>query len=100
MLGPLLPVLYKVLAIYIGLGLVLAFSERSMVYLPHLGDPPDFGACAALSNAVAKEYEGVRLYHERVSDTRVAVLYHGNAGSVCDRAGAEFCGRRVLVCAR
>jgi len=67
---------------YISYGLMLTFKQESLIYQPW---PQDFLACTALDTDEKITFNGTRLY---VKDTHLptAVLYHGNAGSACDRA--------------
>ena len=91
---PVLIVIVRVaILVYVGLGVVLFFSERSTVYLPDYPAPSVFEECTAFgSGAEHIVYEGMRMHHKRLpvqagaSEGRVVVFYHGNAGSACDRA--------------
>lgn len=67
---------------YIAFGLVLTLNQEKIVYQPFF---QDFDSCPDLSAAERVTYQGTRMY---VSTTTgpVVVLYHGNAGSACDRA--------------
>jgi len=67
---------------YLGYGLYLTIAQESFIYLPS-GQP--FGVCPALAEATPVVTNDTRFY---VTDTDrpVVVLYHGNAGSACDRA--------------
>ncbi|OGG80598.1 hypothetical protein A3A39_01450 [Candidatus Kaiserbacteria bacterium RIFCSPLOWO2_01_FULL_54_13] len=72
--------------VYVGLGVVLFLSERRTVYLPDFPAPSTFETCTAFGRGTENVvYRGMRFHHKHVSD-RVAVVYHGNAGSACDRA--------------
>ena len=71
--------------VYVGLGAVLFLSERRTVYLPDFPSPSIFEACTAFGSGVENVgYRTMRFHHKRISE-RVAVFYHGNAGSACDR---------------
>lgn len=67
---------------YLSFGIFLAVNQEKIVYYPN---SQDFITCADFPNAQKKDYNGTRLY---VKDTNkpTVVLYHGNAGSACDRA--------------
>jgi len=67
---------------YISFGVLLATGQERIVYQP---GPQDFAACPALADAKQVTHQGTRMY---VNDTGqpMVVLYHGNAGSACDRA--------------
>ena len=66
---------------YISFGVFLTLSQESIVYQPF---PQDFDACLNFPEAQRVTFNGTRMY---VHDTHkpTAVLYHGNAGSACDR---------------
>lgn len=70
------------LAFYFAFGILLTVFQERIIYLP---DARPFNDCPALENAERVEYEGTRLY-VLGKGNRVAVIYHGNAGSACDRA--------------
>ena len=79
-----MPLVRIALLVYLGLGIVLFFSQRSLLYYP---SATTFGECPALADTRAQTLEnGARGYFKHVSDDRIAILYHGNAGSACDRA--------------
>jgi len=67
---------------YVGFGAFLTLNQERVIYQPF---GPDFVACRAFATAEQVTHNGTRMY---VSDTAkpVVVLYHGNAGSACDRA--------------
>ena len=71
---------------YIGLGGILALWQERFIYRP---DKQDFWNCPAAARAqlAPKEHRGTRMYVSEVaaSHTPAAVVYHGNAGSACDR---------------
>ncbi len=66
---------------YIAFGAYLAFSQEQIVYQPY---PQDFVSCAEFSSAEKINYQGTRMYFKD-NGPRLVVLYHGNAGSACDR---------------
>ena len=67
---------------YISFGVFLATFQESIVYYPNL---QDFRSCVDFQNAEKVDYKDTRMY---VKDTEkpTIVLYHGNAGSACDRS--------------
>ncbi len=69
------------LVFYIAFGAYLAFSQESIVYQPYT---QDFASCAEFSLAEKINYQGTRMYFKD-NGPRLVVLYHGNAGSACDR---------------
>lgn len=70
------------LLFYVGFGVFLVFSQEKIVYQPAV---QDFTACTAFSAAEKVESEGTRMYVNVIPKQPVVVLYHGNAGSACDR---------------
>ena len=70
-------------AVYILFGALLFVYQRHYIYFP---SKQDFNACANLPSDVEKiTYEGTRMYVHKATDSWV-VIYHGNAGSACDRS--------------
>ena len=67
---------------YIAFGLLLAYYQERVVYQPW---PQDFNNCPELKDAERITFEGSRMYFKD-NGPRIVVLYHGNAGSACDRA--------------
>lgn len=67
---------------YIGFGFFLFLNQERIVYRPF---PQDFANCPALTGAAEVNASGTRMYVSPDS-APVIVLYHGNAGSACDRA--------------
>lgn len=67
---------------YAVIGLFLSYKQESLVYQPGV---QDFESCPDLKEAERLTYEGTRMYFKK-NGPRVAVIYHGNAGSACDRA--------------
>ena len=67
---------------YISFGAFLAIFQESIVYYPN---SQDFRSCADFQNAEKVDYKDTRMY---IKDTEkpTIVLYHGNAGSACDRS--------------
>jgi len=57
-------------------------QQERIVYQPF---PQDFATCPALAEAERVTFNGTRMYMHATT-LPVAVLYHGNAGSACDRA--------------
>ena len=68
---------------YITFGLYLYINQERVVYHP---SAQDFNSCPGFSKAEKVSYESTRMYVKTQDDEPVIVLYHGNAGSACDRA--------------
>lgn len=66
---------------YIFLGVYLAIFQESKIYFP---DNRDFYSCKEFESAEKINFKGTRMYFKKVSE-KIAILYHGNAGSACDR---------------
>ncbi len=69
------------LVFYISFGAYLTYSQGQFVYQPY---PQDFASCTEFSFAEKINYQGTRMYFKD-NGPRLVVLYHGNAGSACDR---------------
>ncbi len=69
------------LVFYISYGAYLTYSQEQIIYQPY---PQDFASCAEFSLAEKINYQGTRMYFKD-NGPRLVVLYHGNAGSACDR---------------
>lgn len=67
---------------YVGFGFFLYINQERVIYRPF---PQDFSTCQNFAAAEKVTYDGTRMYVDR-STKPVVVLYHGNAGSACDRA--------------
>jgi len=67
---------------YIAFGVVLTVNQEKVIYQPF---PQDFDSCPDLPVAKQVTYQGTRMYISTTTGP-VVVLYHGNAGSACDRA--------------
>ncbi len=66
---------------YIGVGVYMTTQQERFIYLPPATTP----ACEELLRAEKSIIGDTRLYvHEH--EERMVILYHGNAGTVCDRA--------------
>lgn len=66
---------------YISFGVFLAVFQEGIVYYPN---SQDFESCSDFSDAQKINYNGTRMY-VKDTDKPIVVLYHGNAGSACDR---------------
>lgn len=69
------------LLFYISFGVVLTLQQEKMVYQPW---PQDFETCEAFKDVEKVTHNGTRMYVER-GEKGMVVLYHGNAGSACQR---------------
>ncbi len=67
---------------YFLFGLLLTVFQERVVYHP---GSQDFMACTDLKDAERINYNGTRMYIKD-TDMPTVVLYHGNAGSACDRS--------------
>lgn len=67
---------------YVSFGALFALNQERIVYQPF---PQDFESCADFKDAEKVTHNGTRMYVQR-GEGPVALLYHGNAGSACDRA--------------
>lgn len=67
---------------YISFGVVITAFQESIVYHP---DGQSFTGCPAFKDSKKVEYKGTRMYIKDISKPTI-VLYHGNAGSACDRS--------------
>jgi len=68
---------------YVVFGVYLTLNQARVVYYPN---NQDFYDCPALREASMVVASGTRLYTNVLAGQPTAVLYHGNAGSACDRA--------------
>lgn len=70
------------LLFYVAFGFFLTLNQERVVYQP---GKQDFHECPALNTADAVTFRNTRMYVADLAKP-VAVLYHGNAGSACDRS--------------
>jgi uncharacterized protein len=68
-------VLYCIFALF------FFFMQRKMMYFPN---SQDFNSCGGFGDAEKIDINGTRAYFKKTSD-KLIVVYHGNAGSACDR---------------
>jgi len=66
---------------YISFGVFLTLNQEKIVYHPF---EQDFASCSNFASAEKITYQGTRMYVSTTTGPTV-VLYHGNAGSACDR---------------
>ncbi len=79
-----LAVLRVTLLTYVLLGALLYVRQDGMIYFP---DQTPFADCDDLSRAERIDMGGTRGYFfQNGTSTKLAVIYHGNAGRACDRA--------------
>lgn len=79
-----LALLRIVLLSYVLFGAVLYLRQDALLYFP---DQTPFADCEELSAAQRLDMNGTRGYFfQNGTSTKLAVLYHGNAGRACDRA--------------
>lgn len=67
---------------YISYGIVVALFQERIIYYP---TEQSFEACLGFREAEKITYKGTKMYVEH-TERPLVVLYHGNAGSACDRA--------------
>ena len=70
-------------SIYILFGFFLMMAQESMPYFP---SEQDFHNCPGFQDYEKAEHRGTRFYLKNISDEKVIIYYHGNAGSACDRS--------------
>lgn len=81
------------LATYLAFGIYLYFNQHKALYHP---DSQDFQTCKNFADAQKITHNGTRFYYGKTPDQtsentnlvlqkKFAILYHGNAGSACDR---------------
>lgn len=68
---------------YIAFGIFLSLNQERIVYQP---GPQVFADCEAFKGAEKITHRGTRMYVQASTSAPTVVLYHGNAGSACDRA--------------
>lgn len=66
---------------YIGFGIGITIFQEKIIYRP---SAQDFDACPAFASAEKIKFGETRAYFKEAGE-KLAVLYHGNAGSACDR---------------
>ncbi|MFT4326758.1 MAG: alpha/beta hydrolase [Candidatus Woesearchaeota archaeon] len=74
-------IILTLFTIYLLFGLYLFLFQRSLLYFP---SDSDFFACPHFSEYEKIVFNNTRMFFRNVSDT-VVIIYHGNAGSACDR---------------
>ena len=67
---------------YISFGIFLSVYQENIVYYPNT---QDFDNCEDFKTAEKIDYSGTRMYVKDMNKP-IVVLYHGNAGSACDRS--------------
>lgn len=73
-----------IILVYLGFGAFIFVSQRSMIYHPNL-TKNDFYDCPAFDDSKKIDTNGTRAYYKHASE-KIVVVYHGNAGSACDRS--------------
>lgn len=72
------------LLFYLGFGAFIFIAHRSMIYFPNHARG-NFRDCPAFDQSDQIVANGTRAYYKHTHD-RIIVVYHGNAGSACDRS--------------
>lgn len=67
---------------YVALGVYLTLNQEKVAYHPF---SQDFESCASFVGVEKVAYQGTRMYVKNLGGKPTVVLYHGNAGSACDR---------------
>jgi len=75
-------ILIAAISFYVILGLLLYFYQNKLIY--H-ATKQDFDSCNGFNDAEKINHNGTRFYYKYNSE-RLAIFYHGNAGSACDRS--------------
>jgi len=70
--------------VYIGYGAYIFMAQRSIIYYPNFPVKSDFHNCPAFEDSEKLNIDGTRAYHKNIGE-KIVVVYHGNAGSACDR---------------
>jgi pimeloyl-ACP methyl ester carboxylesterase len=79
-MGILLSLAIAVIIWYAVMCIYLYFNQKSLVYFP---DASSFEHCANFKDAEQITWKGTRMYYKN-NGSKVAVFYHGNAGTACD----------------
>lgn len=66
---------------YAAYGTLIALFQERIVYQPFA---QDFETCSEFAQARKITFDGTRMYYKNNGPT-IAVIYHGNGGSACDR---------------
>ena len=74
--------LILITVIYISFGVYLTVSQERFMYNP---SPQDFESCEKFTEAEKINHLGTRMYVKLYDNRPTVVMYHGNAGSACDR---------------
>jgi hypothetical protein len=69
--------------VYVLFGVYLYVNQRELVYIP---DKVDMEECEAFTDYEMRKMNDTRFFYKDRSPDSAFVYYHGNAGSVCDRA--------------
>lgn len=67
---------------YVSFGILITLYQEKIIYHPN---SQDFKGCVDFQDAEKVSYLGTRMY-VKDTDKPTIVLYHGNAGSACDRS--------------
>jgi|TARA_B100001079_G_C16343443_1_gene484705 hypothetical protein len=68
-------------SVYIVTATMLFFNKTSYIYFP---ENVDFYTCSYFTDTEKIQHNGTRMYYKQ-NGKEIVVLYHGNAGSACDR---------------
>lgn len=75
---------WTIILVYIGFGVYLFIAQRSIIYYPNFLTESNFYNCPAFDDSEKLNINGTRAYYKHTGE-RIVIIYHGNAGSACDR---------------
>ncbi len=84
MLQILKSMLWVIVLVYLGFGVWITVSARNIIYYPDYPTRSDFYDCPAFDDSEKMDIKATRAYYKHVGE-KIVVVYHGNAGSACDR---------------
>ena len=73
-----------IILVYFGLGVWMTITARGMIYYPNYPTKSDFYNCSVFDDSEKIDINGTRAYYKHAGE-KIVVVYHGNAGSACDR---------------
>lgn len=79
--------LWIILGVYILFGFILYFYQNNFLYYP---DNQNFYDCNGFNDYEKIMYNGTRFYFKENNNDNINIIYHGNAGSACQRSYYKF----------
>lgn len=73
-----------IILVYFCYGAYFLLAQRSFIYYPDYPTRSDFYDCLIFADSDKVDMGGTRAYYKHVGE-KIVVVYHGNAGSACDR---------------